>query len=513
MLKTNANKIIFFSFCFIILLFMVKGIPGNPTSEELNSSEWRGENGPFETSNDHARFALIYSAIEDKSLQFSLPLADFSTPDLAINSDGKYVSLFAPGVSFLAMPGYLLGKYFGHSQTGAFLTIIFFALLNIILLRAIAIKLGANPIAASLGAFVFIFATPAFAYATTIYQHHISTFIILFSLYLLLCKNSWRSLAVIWFMFAFSVVVDNPNLFLMLPIALFSLGRIILIKKSKDGININLKLVGILAISAAIIPTVLFLSFNKMSNGSPFQIAGTLERVISIDEKASDFEKILARAQEDEGGRSGVPFDFFHPRNLMNGFYIHFFSPDRGIIRYAPIVLFGILGLMFLYRKNYSAANVIIATIGFNILLYSMWGDPQGGWAFGSRYLIPSYALLSLGIALALTKLKKNYIFLAVFMVVFFYSARINTLGAVTTSANPPQIGISELEKTTGIEEKYTEERNWEYLQDHGSRSYVYQTFLKNKISAEKYFYIILIIIILGFLSMAKELHFSKDKK
>lgn len=496
---------------------MVKGIPGNPSSEELNSSKWRGENGPFETSNDHARFALIYSVIEDKSFQLSLPLAKFSVPDLAMTSDGKYVSLFAPGVSFLAMPGYILGKYFDHSQLGAFLIIVFFALLNIILLRAIAIKLEANPVAASLGAFVFIFATPAFTYATTIYQHHISTFIILFSFYALLCWNNWRSLAVIWFLFAFSVAVDNPNLFLMLPIALFSLERIIVIRKNKEGINISLKLVGILAISAAIIPTILFLSFNKMSNGGPFQLAGTLERVEEISENKSlifsDFEKMLAVAQENNGLSSKIPFDFFQPRNLMNGFYVHFFSPDRGIINYAPIVFFGIFGLIFLYRKNYFAANIIIAIIGFNILLYSMWGDPQGGWAFGSRYLIPSYALLSLGIALALTKLKRNYIFLAVFLVVFSYSAYINTLGAVTTSANPPKIEILALEEITGSEQKYTERRNWEYLRKQGSKSYVYQTFFKNKISAEKYFYIIFIIIILASLSMARGLYFSKNKE
>ncbi len=516
MIKMNTDKIIFLLFCLAILLLLVKGIPGNPTSEELNSPRW-GRNGPFETSNDHARFALLYSMIEDRSFQLSLPLAEFSTPDLAITSGGKYVSLFAPGVSFLAVPGYLIGKYFGMSQTGAFLTIVFFAFLNIVFLRAIAIRLGAHPVAASLGAFVFIFATPAFAYATTLYQHHISTFIILLSLYLILRWNNWRSLAAVWFLFAFSAAVDNPNLFLMLPIALFSLGKIIIIQKNKEGINISLKLIGLLTVSAAIIPTILFLGFNKMSNGGPFQLSGTLERVIDINEvqnsASSDFEKILAMAQEDREAQNKIPFDFFKPRNLMNGFYIHFFSPDRGIIHYAPIVFFGIFGLAFLYKKNYSAANVIIAIIGLNVLLYSMWGDPYGGWAFGSRYLIPSYALLSLGIAFALTKWRKSYVFLAVFMAVFFYSARINTLGAVTTSANPPKIEILAMEEISGEEEKYTEERNWEYLQEHGSRAYAYQAFVKNKISAEKYFYIILIMIILASLLMARELYFSKNKE
>src|SRR3990167_9827779 len=101
-------------FCTVILALGIRGLSGNPTAEELNSFQWK-DSGPLELSPERGRFALLYSIVEDNSLQFSLPIARFATPDLGLSPDGKYVSLFAPAVSFIAIPGYVIGKYFGAS--------------------------------------------------------------------------------------------------------------------------------------------------------------------------------------------------------------------------------------------------------------------------------------------------------------------------------------------------------------------------------------------------------------
>ena len=77
----------------------------------------------------------------------------------------------------------------------------------------------------------------------------------------------------------------------------------------------------------------------------------------------------------------------------------------------------GIFGLVFLSRKNEYALKIFVSVIGINILLYSMWGDPYGGWAFGSRYLIPTYALMSIAIAFVLSHWQKSLIFVVVFFV------------------------------------------------------------------------------------------------
>ena len=482
--------ILFILFSASLLALGLRGLPGNPTSIELSSPKWK-ENGPFELSPERGRFVLLYSVAEDKSLQFSKPLADFAMPDLALSEDGKYVSMFTPGVSFLALPGYYLGKYYQVSQAGAFAVIALFTLFNIILIRAISVRLGAHPMAANLGAMTFAFATPAFAYAVTFYQHQISTFTILACVYLLLRHKGLKSLVLIWFLAAFSIVVDNPNFFLMIPIALYALGRIILPEKSGEGLQINIKLMGFLTLIFALIPLGLLLWFNQASHGNPFELPGTLRNARIQNEPSADMpvaqKSDSAQTLENTpNGKSAL--GFFQTRNLSNGFYTHFASPDRGIFWFAPVIILGILGLYFVYQRSILAGNLVLAIAGINVLIYSMWGDPYGGWAFGSRYLIPMYALLGIGLAMALSEWRKKIIFLAIFYLFFGYSAWINTLGALTSDSNPPKIEIQALEKITGKEEKYTYERNWQYLQNKGTNSFVYQSALKDKMTPMTYF-------------------------
>lgn len=519
MAKTNTNKIIFFSFCLIILFSVVKGIPENPTSEELNTFKWK-ENGPFELSPERGRFALIYSIAEDKSLQYSKKLALFPMPDLAVSEKGDYVSMFTPGVSILALPGYILGKYFGAAQLGAFSAIALFAVFNIILIIKICGELGIHPLAAKLGALSFAFATPAFSYATTLYQHHISVFIILLSILLLLKWKNWLSLALVWFLLAFSIVVDNPNIFLIIPVIFYAFSRIISAIKRENGLEINLKPIKTLTLGAMIIPFGFLLWFNMASHGNPFQLSGTLPNAEIIESHSALEEKTIIKSiHEIETGEGSQDeknvLGFFNTRNLFNGFYIHIFSPDRGVVWYAPVIFLGIYGLILLYRKkrNIAAVNVIVATIGINIIVYSLWGDPYGGWAFGSRYLILSYSLLVIGVAAALSAMQRNYYFLFIFFILFFYSAGVNALGAVTTNANPPKIEVLALEEKSGREEKYTYERNWDYLNNTGSKSFFFQSYAKNFVSARQYYEIIVSFISLAAAFLTLSLFLSNRRK
>ncbi|MDP3888566.1 MAG: hypothetical protein Q8Q24_00835, partial [bacterium] len=166
-------------------------------------------------------------------------------------------------------------------------------------------------------------------------------------------------------------------------------------------------------------------------------------------------------------------------------------------IYYAPVVLFGIIGFLLALRKKVQMTTLLAAVVGANILLYSMWGDPWGGWAFGSRYLIPSYAILSIFIALLLTYWRKKYIFLALFALVAFYSITVNTLGAITTSAVPPQVEVLNLEKLSGMVQRYTYQRNWEFLLAGNSKSFAYQTFLKDYLTPLQFYQILTLSIFL----------------
>lgn len=493
MKKENLITYFFILFCAVILALTLRGLSGNPILENLASPFWE-KSGPFESSGERARFALMYSFIENKSLQLSIPLARFSTPDLAINKDNQYVSLFAPGVSFLIIPGYIFGKYFGVSQLGAYAVVAVFAFLNILLVRKIAVKLGANPLAANFGAFIFAFATPAFSYAVTLSQHHISTFLILFGIYLLIGKKKWFSLPLFWFLFSLSVAIDNPNFFMMLPLAFYAAAKSVSTKKELGRVVFSVHFFSILAIAAAVIPLTFFLWFNQASQGDPFKLSGALERVLTIKENGLPEKSVQNASPGSEVSKNSI-LGFFNTRNLSNGFYIHFASPDRGMINYTPIALLGALGLIYLFFRNALFGNIVIAIIGFNILLYSMWGDPYGGWSFGSRYLIPSYALMSIGLSFIISEWKKSAAALFIVFVLFAYSSWVNVLGAITTNVIPPRIEAEAMEKVSGQVQKYTYERNKDYLVENGSKSFIYQVFLKNKLPARKYFEIITIIV------------------
>ena len=507
----------FILFCTSILLLSLRGINGNPHGQDLLMPIWR-ENGPFELSPERGRFALMYSIIEDKSLSFSKYVAEFAAPDVGINN-GKYVSLFAPALSYLIIPGYIIGKMFGSSQMGTFAMISIFAIINMIILRKIALNLGANKLAASVSSLVFLFATPAYAYAVNLYQHHVSTFLMLLSIYALLKFKKTFALLTVFFVFAASIPLDYPNIFFISPLAIFAGLQIFSFKNLRKKMTIKFNILMSLTLLVMIIPISFFMWFNKESYGNPFQLSGTVQSADFNEDFKQQVEKDIkndpyleaVNPEKDENGKSA--FGFFKTRNLVEGFYILFVSPDRGIIYYTPIMLFGLIGMLLAYKSKIKLYPVLCAVIFMNILLYSMWGDPWGGWAFGSRYLIPSYAILSIFIALLLTYWKKNYIFLILFSIVAIYSIFVNTLGAITTSALPPQVQVLHLEELSGMVQKYTYERNWDMLVSGHSKSFVYQTYLEEYLTATQFYFVLASSITLLYVVLIVFLYINYRKK
>ncbi|HBI17063.1 MAG TPA: hypothetical protein DDY52_02855, partial [Candidatus Moranbacteria bacterium] len=401
---------------------------------------------------------------------------------------------------FVVLPGYLIGRYFGAAQVGTYGLISVFAFLNFLLIIAISSRLGAGRWASFLGALTFVFATPAFAYGVNLYQHHISVFLLLVSLYLIIRYNNYISLSIIWFLCTLSVIIDNPNFFLMLPVGVFAFYKmIILLRADLSRGNFFYSLLKSLITFVAIVPPIIFfLWYNNAAYGDSLQLPGTLPSVSAIDENNKPIDKSKidnVRVDDDNVSKEKTALGFFKTRNLYNGLYEHFVSADRGIIYFTPVILFGILGLIFLYRDKPVVSSLFIAVIGFNVLLYSMWGDPYGGWAFGSRYLIPTYAILSIGISLGLHAYSRKWIFPIIFILLFTYSAWVNTLGAITTSTIPTKAEVLLLEQRTGHEEKYNFMRSWEFLNkkysDVGSKSFLYQVSFKKHLDSREYFYVV----------------------
>ncbi len=498
-IKINFEKVFFVVFCLIIVLFSTKGIHGNIKEDELFSVKSRVDN-PFELSPEKGRFTLLYSVIENDSVELSLPLARFTTPDLGY-VDGKYVSLFPPAVSFLAIPGYLFGKMFNVSQYGAFAVVGVFAVLNALIIRGISSHLGTSSNASAVGALSFLFATPAYAYSTTLYQHHITAFAILFSIYLLIkYETSLLAHSVVWVLIASSIVIDSPSIIFMFPIALLAVSKIIKVESKNKTLKVKFNLSKtLMAILASLIPLVMFFIYNHEAYGNPLQLSGTVSSVDLINDQGlpESFDKGLDANEIEQETKTSI--GFFDTQNMINGLYVHLFSLDRGVIFYSTIVLFGVYGLVELSRKNSQISSLLVSIVSLNLIIYSMWGDPWGGWAFGSRYLIPSYAIfaISLPFTLDVIKRKGSLLILFFFFIVLSYGVIVNSLGALTSNLNPPKVEAAHLSTLSGKMEKYTFERNYDYLMSSGSKSYVYNTYLKDHIKPLEFYLVISAIIIL----------------
>lgn len=511
-MKNFLPKFLLVLISVIALSLSLRGNMGNPHESELNNIEWK-EEGPFELSPERGRFGLTYSLVEYNSPFFSLPLAHFITPDLGYIND-RYVSLFAPGVSFLIMPGYIIGKYFGASQVGSFAVVSLFAVINVILIYSITTSLGFRKVSSFISSLIFLFGSPAFAYGVDLYQHHISTFLILLSMLLLIKFKSFWSYFFVWFLVGWSISIDYPNLVLMSPIMIY-LGRSMyeyIIKSNRLIFNIHISKV--LAVLSVIMPLSFFIWFNQISYGNPFQFAGNVGSVGNIGQDGkpaalASYTLDTAKDYVKPDDQNKQSAEFFKPREMVLGLYILIFSSDRGILHFTPVMLVGIIGAVLMYKRQNTFLVLLISIFTLNILLYAMWGDPWGGWAFGARYLIPSYALLSIFVASWLDRFHRHIPLLLAFFLLTAYSVYANTAGALSSSTNPPQVQILELEKLSGRVELYSWDRNIEFLQNGRSKSFSYNTFFKDSISPWQYFEIISYALI-GILAIATiALYFS----
>jgi len=125
-----------------------------------------------------------------------------------------------------------------------------------------------------------------------------------------------------------------------------------------------------------------------------------------------------------------------------------------------------------------------------NIITYTMWGDPWGGWAFGARYLIPGYAILSIYLSILISNIKSEYL-LTPILILYLYSSYVNTAGVLTTNSIPPKVQVLNLEAQSGKEEKYNYLRNLDLLFIGKSKSFVFNEYFNNFLTASQYFTVI----------------------
>ncbi len=486
-MKNIKLTILFTLSVFLVLTLTIKGVWGNPDPETINR-DLKGEAMPFELSPERGRFALLSSIVDYNSLNFPTEVARYVVPDLGFHN-GKYVSLFPPGVSYLAIPFYLLGKYFNLGQVFAFSVISVFATLNVFLILKIVEIITKNWYAGAVAGLSFIFGTSALSYAGTLYQHHVTSFFILTGLYLLFNKTEKYSAFLMGLLVGISIFVEYNNAVFIIPILIGLIIRHIDLKVKNNKVLVSLNNYLFLGLIGFIIGIAPNFYYSYKAYGDPFKLAGTVQ---SVDQVIINKDSGLAELPKDLGGEE-TALGFFNVNMIPQSMSVLLTSSDRGALWFSPIILLSLLGIRSLYKKRQFEAVTLLATILLILLLYGMWGDPWGGWAFGTRYLIPLFALTAILIGEAVSLYSKKAWFNILFVILFYYSLIVNTAGALTTSQIPP---TKESESLRYPHPTFI--YNYGLILEGKSSSFVYNNLFKNYISLSEYFWIMFTIVSIG---------------
>ncbi len=485
-------KLLPYLFVFIVsvllIALVVKGAKGKPIYYQSQMDTTVG--GPFEASNSNSRYALTQAIVNDHSFFLNRDQAKFAAPDI-VDFKGKFMSIFTPGVSFVSIPFYLVGKLLGFPQLFTYFSVSVFAIINLFLIANISRKLGAGRYASLLAGFVFLFATNALNYSQSLSQHHMSvSFLLLAVLNIMNKKRNFLNNILFGSYLGVALLMDIPNLIFMLPLIIYVVLLNIGVNEEIGKIKFSVKS-SLVGLAIGLIPFIgLFVYYNRTTTGSFTMLAQTIGRSSAFETQlpVSLSADVPADTTPSFGPLIHIPFA---TRSELNGFYTLLISNERAWIFYSPIVLLGIGGILILYfrKDKKDFAIVLTAIVSLDILIYSMFGDPWGGWAFGPRYLIPGAAILCVTLGVLIEKFKRNALFTFAFLVILIFSIGINFVGVLTTSAVPPKVEAIHL----NVPVPYTFEYNFKILNNNKSSSLIYNLALSNKITTTQYFFVLVI--------------------
>lgn len=493
-MKSKALLILTVLVSALLYIAVLRGIPGNAPGYLIKNNLDQATK-PLELSPERGRYILVLSLANNHRFNLSKELAEAAFPDVGY-IDGRFYVYFAPGISLLATPLYMLGAQYNLGQIAAFSVISLFALLNIVVLYRICrdiFKLSIGP--SLLAPFIFSFGSIALSYANTLYQHHVTAFFITSSLYAVWKyrqeqKHSWLWALYVWTCYALAIGIDYPNGVLMLPVMIYLAFSTFPVKQTEKKVTVSIRLAGILTCISFVLITALHGYYNYVNFGSPTKLSGSIigygQYLETKEEGTRKGEQLLKKLQ-DSKNVSG----FFKEENIPFSPYTLLISMDRGIFLYAPIYILAVFGIFSVLRKLNGELNAMLGTIGAHFFLYSSWGDPWGGWAFGPRYMIPSLAVLSIFIGIWLHKYGKHLWAKLLTLILFTYSSAIAFMGAVTTNAVPPKVEADFLKM------KYNFLHNYDYLMNGRSSSFVFNEYFSHIMSLQQ-FYTILFVTAVG---------------
>jgi hypothetical protein len=484
--------IFFLSISLGIYILTLKGVYGNPKPEDFKNNLDQATK-PFELSPERGRYALTMSLVNNHSFSLSQVLADAVYPDVGYYQ-GRFYTYFVPGISIFAIPLYIVGAKYQLAQVVTFSLSIIFALLTEVVIYKIGRNILKLPIWASIFAsLIYAFGSNSWSYAVTLYQHQATAFFLYSSIYAvwLYKKKKWWSVFpafYVWLCFGLALAIDYPNGLFFAPIICYFFFSSFQLEKLQEKIKITFRPIIIVTSIIFILLVGLHGYYNQVNFGKWYRLSGSLVGYKSIKEQ--NLLSKTAALQKAAAKKSNV-VNFFSEQQTSFGTYTLFVSPDRGLFFYFPIFAISILGFLILIKKKTYESAILLATAAVIVFLYSSWGDPWGGWAFGPRYLIPSFPVFSLAVSLWASEKRYQLLRKIIVFILFLYSSAVALLGVLTTNAVPPKIEGDYLH--IGYNYFY----NLKFLLDGRTSSFLYNQVFSHNVTLMQYYAFIYAIVVL----------------
>ncbi len=462
----------------LLYAFTLRGAVGNPTPAAIDKV-LSVSGKPFETSQERSRYALILSLYNYRTFDID-HYASMGTPDIG-RINNHYFSFFPPGASVIALPAYIMGLYFNIPQIAVFSVSTFFAILTMIVIYLFSRKLNLHWSIALFSALAFAFATNAWGYSVTFYAHLISAFLITTSLYLIAPSDKskiYLKHSIFWVLYSIAVFVDFPNLIIFLPIAITALSTAFEKVEDSKSLKIRVKPLILLLPVIFVVLMLCYAQYNKIHFGNYTTLSNAIPRV-------KDLKDVNLSVPETGKDATGA----LQTRNMLEGYVSFLISRDRGVLVYSPIVLLSIFGIGFLELKKKRVEILLVAVPVICLTLYTMFGDPYGGWAFGSRYMIAIFPALCILVGIGLQRYSQKIWAKLLFSVVFIYSTAVSLLAPLTTNVIPPFVEA----RNIGLSSDYS--INIRMLSENKLNSFLYNQFFGDYITGVGYYLIILVIV------------------
>ena len=359
--------------------------------------------------NQNSRLDMVFAVVEDGTFQIDKYVQN--TVDYAKVGE-HYYSDKAPGAAFLGIPSYVMLRtvlnsslmdsamgYLENSETlqstlreggtglledkvrfaAAQVALTFVAsvvptaLVGVIMYGILA-RFAVRPWARVLVVLGYGLCTPAFSYAGAFYGHQLCAFC-LFAAFCMAFARMWElrtpALLLIGFVLGYSVITEYPSVLIVSILFLYTFFRL------RSRWRICWVVLGGVVVAAG------WMVYNTAVFGAPLELGYSYSE-LWVEQHHTGFMSLT--------------------RPSLSALWGVTFSPFRGLFYFAPCLLFAVPGFVLWYRSAehraefwISLSSVVVMFL-FNSSSIMWWG----GFAVGSRYLLPMLPFLVLPIAFVL---------------------------------------------------------------------------------------------------------------